>query len=159
MGFILGVLALLGRLMIATIFLVSAVGKVPTFAGIVEGMKAKGIQMEGFPLTEVLLAGAIAFMILGGISVAIGFKARLGAFLLLVFLAAATYYYHDFWNLPGEEQQNQLIQFMKNLALGGTMVFILAVGAGPGSIDAAIRRRRELGADADETASPGHTAA
>jgi putative oxidoreductase len=75
----------------------------------------------------------------------------LGAFLLLVFLAAATYYFHAFWKLPAdtapEALRDEQIAFMKNLALMGTMVFFLANGAGPWSIDAA---RNAAQADGDE---------
>jgi putative oxidoreductase len=75
----------------------------------------------------------------------LGYKARLGAFLLLVFLGAATYYFHDFWQAPAEQKQTEMIQFMKNLALMGTMVFIMANGAGPWSLDASAAAKREAG--------------
>jgi len=131
MWFIQGLLAFLGRAMIVTIFLMSAVGnKIPKFNDVAGYMAA-----EGVPQPKILLAGAIAFLILGGLSVLLGYKARLGALLLLVFLAAATYYFHDFWKAPAEKQQTELIQFMKNLALMGTMVFLIANGPGPGSLD------------------------
>lgn len=87
------------------------------------------------PQPKILLAGAIAFLLLGSVSLILGFHARWGAFLLLVFLAAATYYFHAFWKLPPEEQMPEQIAFMKNLALMGTMVFFLANGSGPWSLD------------------------
>lgn len=137
MGAIQGLLALLGRIMIATIFLLSAVGnKIPKFNDVAGFMTA-----EGVPQAKILLVGAIAFLILGALSVALGYKARLGAFLLLVFLAAATYYFHDFWKAPAEKQQTEMIQFMKNLSLMGTMVFLMANGAGPWSLDSAAAKR------------------
>lgn len=133
MWFIQGLLAVLGRLMIATIFLMSAFGnKIPKFNDVVAFMTA-----EGVPQPKILLAGAIAFLILGGISIVLGYRARTGAFLLLVFLAAATYYFHDFWKLAPDDpdSKNQMIQFMKNLSLMGTMVFLIANGPGPWSLD------------------------
>ncbi|MEI7782375.1 MAG: DoxX family protein [Planctomycetota bacterium] len=137
MGAIQGLLALLGRIMIALIFLLSAVGnKIPKFNEVAGRMAA-----EGVPQPQILLVGAIAFLILGALSVAFGYKARLGAFLLLVFLAAATYYFHDFWNAPAEKQPTEMIQFMKNLSLMGTMVFLMANGAGPWSLDSAAAGR------------------
>lgn len=139
MGVIQGLLALLGRIMIAAIFLMSAVGnKIPKFNDVAGYMAA-----EGVPQPKILLAGAIAFLILGALSLALGYKARLGAFLLLVFLGAATYYFHDFWKAPAEQKQSEMIQFMKNLALMGTMVFIMATGAGPWSLDASAAAKRE----------------
>lgn len=141
MGVIQGLLALLGRIMIAAIFLLSAVGnKIPKFNDVAGAMAA-----EGVPQPKILLAGAIAFLILGAISIVLGYKARLGAFLLLVFLGAATYYFHDFWQAPAEQKQTEMIQFMKNLALMGTMVFIMANGAGPWSLDASAAAKREAG--------------
>lgn len=131
MWFIQALLAFLGRAMIVTIFLMSAVGnKIPKFNDVAGYMAA-----ETVPQPKILLAGAIAFLILGGLSVLLGYKARFGALLLLIFLAAATYYFHDFWKAPAEKQQTEMIQFMKNLALMGTMVFLIANGPGPGSLD------------------------
>ena len=55
--------------------------------------------------------------------------------MLLVFLVLATYFFHGFWRLEGQEQQMQTIQFMKNLSMAGAMLFILANGSGPMSLD------------------------
>jgi putative oxidoreductase len=130
-----GLLTLLGRLMIAAIFVMSAVfGKIMNFNGTVEKMAA-----EGVPSPTILLGGAIAFLLIGAVSIVLGYKGRFGALLLLVFLAAATYYFHDFWKLPADTpagvKQGEIIAFMKNLGLMGTMVFLLANGTGPWSLD------------------------
>jgi len=141
-----GLLSVLARLMIAAIFLLSAVGnKIPKFDAVAAMMEGKGI-----PQPKILLAGAIAFLILGGLSIVLGYKARLGALLLLVFLGAATYYFHDFRKAAPEQQQAEMIQFMKNLALMGTMVFLLANGTGPWSLD---NRRRVAAPEDDEPAA------
>ncbi|MEZ6042641.1 MAG: DoxX family protein [Planctomycetaceae bacterium] len=121
----------LGRLMIATIFLMSAIGnKIPQFNNVATYMSS-----EGIPMPQVMLVGAIVFLIAGSLSVIAGYKTRIGAALLLIFLALATYFFHDFWSFEGQEQQTQMIQFMKNLSLMGTMVFLVANGAGSFSID------------------------
>jgi len=130
-----GFLSLLARLMITAIFLSSAVmNKIPQFNAVAEMMAGKGV-----PQPTILLAGAIAFLLLGSVSLILGFRARWGAFLLLVFLAAATWYFHAFWKLPADtppqDQMREQIQFMKNLALMGTMLFFLANGSGPWSLD------------------------
>ncbi len=149
MGFLQGLLACLGRVMIATIFLVSAAGnKIWKFNEAAGYMAAEGVPqlpVLGLPLHKVLLAGAIVFLLLGGLSVAAGYKARVGGFLLLVFLGAATYYFHDFWNAEPEERPLEMIQFLKNMSLAGTMLFIIANGAGPGSLDR--RQRRPISPD------------
>ena len=122
---------LFARIMIATIFLMSAVGnKIPNFNAVAGYMAA-----EGVPLPQLSLVAAIIFLVVGSLSVIAGFKIRIGAALLLVFLVLATYFFHDFWTFEGQEQQMQMIQFMKNLSLMGTMVFLMANGAGQLSFD------------------------
>ncbi|HVJ66759.1 MAG TPA: DoxX family protein [Caulifigura sp.] len=124
-------LTVLARLLITAIFLMSAVGnKIPNYSGVVKYMES-----EGVPAPQVLLAGAIVFLIAGSLSVILGFKARIGAGLLAIFLVAATYYFHDFWNFTGQEQQMQMIQFLKNLSMFGTMLYFIANGTGPASLE------------------------
>lgn len=131
MGIIQGFVSLVGRLLLVTIFLAAgATNHIQNFAGITQAIKAKGI-----PMPEVAHVLAIACMLLGGVSVLVGFKARFGATLLLVFLGIATYYFHDFWHLEGKEAEQQMIHFMKNVAMMGAMVFIIANGAGAWSLD------------------------
>src|SRR5262249_36192771 len=96
----------------------------------------KTMDQKGMVLTPVLLAGAIAFLLASGLSVLVGYHARIGALLLAVFLALAAYFFHDFWNVEGKEQVNQMNHFMKNLGLFGAMVFIRANGPGGWSVDA-----------------------
>jgi putative oxidoreductase len=124
--------AVIGRVMIATIFLMSAVGnKIPNFAQTTQYMTANGV-----PLPSLSLVVAILLLLVGSVSIVLGYYARIGASLLLVFLVLATCFFHNFWAYEGQEQQQQMIQFMKNLSMMGTMVFIMAVGSGPLSLDA-----------------------
>lgn len=130
-------LSVLGRISIATIFLMSAVGnKIPKFNDVVSYMAS-----EGVPLPQFALVGAIVFLVAGSLSVITGFKTRYGAAMLLVFLVLATYFFHDFWNFRGQEQQLQMIQFMKNLSLMGTMLFLIANGPGAMSVDGRAKAR------------------
>ena len=128
-----GLISLVGRVLLSAIFLMSALGnKIPKFNGVVDYMKA-----EGVPAPQILLAGAIVFLIVGSFSLIVGYKARFGAFLLLVFLILATYWFHDFWTFEeAEAKQQQMIAFLKNLALMGAMLFVMANGAGDWSMDA-----------------------
>jgi putative oxidoreductase len=129
--FVQGIVAVVGRILLCTIFLMSAVGnKIPNFSA-VAGLMAK----VGVPAPQFMLVGAIAFLIVGSLSIIVGYKARFGAGLLLVFLVLATYFFHDFWNHTGQEQQEQMIQFMKNLGLMGAMLLVIANGPGPLSLD------------------------
>ena len=137
-----GLLALAGRALIVGIFLVSVVfNKIPNYSGVADTMAGKGV-----PAPPIMLGLAIVFMVLGSVSVMVGFKARIGALLLLIFLVLATYYFHHFWTPPRDALPNwkaeQLTQFLKNASLIGTMLFLIANGSGPGSLDELLARRR-----------------
>jgi putative oxidoreductase len=140
-----GIMTVAGRVLLALIFLMSAAGnKIPQFSNVVQIMESQGV-----PIPQVMLVGAIVFLLAGSLSIILGFKARIGAALLLTFLLLATYFFHDFWTWPEDAmwvlstssdvkmpvQQIEMISFMKNLALMGAMLFIIANGSGPMSLD------------------------
>ena len=129
---VLDVLAVLGRVMLSTIFLMSAVGnKIPNFDAVAGLMGSVGV-----PAPRFMLIGAIVFLVAGSLSVLAGYKARIGAALLLVFLILATYFFHGFWHATDPKaQQDQMIQFMKNLSMAGAMLMIIANGPGRMSLD------------------------
>jgi putative oxidoreductase len=139
-GVLRGLLTVLGRLLLCAIFLLSAVGnKIPHFSDV-----AKVMESAGVPAPQLLLVGAIVFLVAGSLSVIVGYKARIGAVLLLTFLVLASYYFHPFWKLQGQAQQEQMIQFMKNLSMMGAMLFIMANGSGPMSLDSWLTKRPAL---------------
>jgi len=115
-----GIVALIARIFLSFIFLVSGLKKIFKFDTTAEKMAAKGI-----PLPEVFLLGAVIFLIVGGLSVALGYKARLGAILLIVFLIPVTLLFHG--DIGNAGQQTQL---MKNLGLMGGLLLIIANGSG-----------------------------
>ena len=127
-----GPVSLLGRILLSTIFVMSALGnKIPNFDQVAGFMATAGV-----PFPKIALAGAIVFLIAGGASVILGYKARIGAALLLVFLALATFYFHNFWaQTDPKVQQEYMIQAMKNLSMMGAMLFIIANGSGAWSLD------------------------
>jgi putative oxidoreductase len=129
-----GILAVLGRVMLCTIFSMAAVGnKIPNFRAVADVMASKGI-----PAPTIMLVGAIVFLIAGSLSIILGYKARIGATLLLIFLVLATYYFHfhDFQQATDQkEKTEQMIQIMKNMGLMGAMLLIIANGPGPMSLD------------------------
>ena len=132
-----GSVTVLGRLLLCTIFLLAAVGnKIPHFSDVARIMESAGV-----PAPELLLVGAIVFLVAGSLSVIAGYKARVGAILLLTFLVLASYYFHPFWKLEGQAQQEQMIHFMKNLSMMGAMLFIVANGSGPMSLDSWLTKR------------------
>ena len=126
------VLNVAGRVSLCLIFLMSALGnKIPQFNNVAGFMAS-----EGVPAPKVMLAGAIVFLLAGSISIILGYRARFGATLLLIFLVLATYFFHDFWTFEDPAaRQEEMIGFMKNLALSGAMLMIIAGGSGPLSLD------------------------
>ncbi len=121
-------LLLLGRVLFSAIFIASSMMHF-TQADIQYATE------NHVPYPEILvpLSGVIA--LLGGLSVLFGYKARLGAWLLILFLVPVTYYMHAFWNfdVPGEIAMQQAM-FMKNLSMIGTCLIIGYFGSGPLSV-------------------------
>ena len=134
-----GFVALLARVALMTIFLVSTVSnKIPQFSQTVQYM-----TQEKVPIPMAALACAIGLLLLGSVSLLLGAWTRIGAFFLLIFLCAATYYFHDFWTFTAPlQRQLQTIQFLKNLAIGGGLLSLMAFGAGPWSVDGWIGRKQ-----------------
>jgi putative oxidoreductase len=116
---------LLGRILVAPLFLLSGIGKITGFAGTAAGMTAKGL-----PAAELLLVITIVVEIGGALMILLGWRARLGALLLFLWLIPVTLLYHGFWAVPPEQFAMQRAQFLKNLGLMSAMLFI--VGFGPG---------------------------
>lgn len=131
-----GPITVLGRVLLCAIFLLAAVGnKIPHFNDV-----AKLMADAGVPAPQLMLVGAIVFLIAGSLSVILGYRAPIGATLLLIFLVLATYYFHPFWRLEGKAQEAQMGHFLKNLSIMGAMLLIMANGSGPMSLDARLRR-------------------
>ncbi len=127
-----GIIAVIGRICLCAIFLMSVVGQyIPKFDD-----TAKYMETVGIPAPKPMLAGAAVFLAIGGLSVVFGFYARFGAALLAIFLVLATYFFHAFWKADPKDQQMVMIEFMKNLSMFGAMLFIVANGAGAASLDA-----------------------
>lgn len=125
-----GMAALIGRICFSTIFIVAGYHKLAAYSATVAVMTSKGI-----PMAEWLIVGAIILELGGGILVLLGYKARLGALMLLLFIIPVSYYFHSFWGYGPEEMVNQMHHFMKNLAMMGGALYIMAFGPGVFSLD------------------------
>jgi len=130
--------ALLGRIAIAAIFLVSGGAKLFDVAGTSAHMTAVGIP---YPETLAMLAGVAE--ILGALSLLFGALTRVGAIGLVLFMIPTTLLFHNFWAYEGDPQRLQMIQFLKNLALTGGLLQLISYGPGRYSIDALLRRPLE----------------
>ncbi len=121
---------LLGRILIALLFIPAGVSKISGFAGTVGYIASKGL-----PLPQVAAAGTIVVEVLVGLALLIGFKARWAALILALFTLLAAFLFHNFWAVPADQQMMQSINFFKNLAVVGGLLFVAANGAGPLSLD------------------------
>jgi putative oxidoreductase len=121
---------LVGRILLALLFLMSGIGKIGGFAGTAGYMASKGL-----PMVEVLLAITIVIELGAALMLILGYKARLGAAALLLWMIPVTFLFHNYWAMPADQQMIQQIMFMKNLGLMGGMLYIMAFGSGPMSLD------------------------
>ncbi|NER82635.1 MAG: DoxX family protein [Leptolyngbya sp. SIO1D8] len=116
---------LTARTFLAVIFIYTGIAKIGGFSG-----TQQQIASAGIPLAALVTVFTIVFEITGGVSILAGYKARMGALLLLVFLTPATLVFHNPIGDP-----SQMIQFMKNLAIIGGLLMLLAYGSGPISLE------------------------
>jgi putative oxidoreductase len=124
-------LVLVGRLLMAALFLPAGISKLTGFAGTVGYIASKGA-----PLPEVAAIIAIIVEIGGGLALILGFKVRWAALVLAVFTLAATVMFHNYWAMPAAQQMVQQLMFMKNVAVIGGLLTLAAWGAGAWSLDA-----------------------
>jgi putative oxidoreductase len=85
----------------------------------------------GMPRSGLLMAGSISLRLIGGLSVLTGYRARIGAALLLAFVLPATFLGHAFWAMPLEKQSHESVEFLNNLAMAGGVLFVLLAGPSP----------------------------
>ncbi len=123
---------LLGRLMLAYIFVLSGYGKIIGFAG-AAGYMAK----YGMPMIEPLLVGSIIVELAASLMLVVGWKARWAACALFLFTLLATLVFHAYWTVPADQAYGQMIHFQKNLAIMGGMLFVVFCGPGRFSLDRA----------------------
>ena len=121
---------LLGRVLIALIYLVSGSGKITGFKGTVGYIASKDL-----PLPKIAAIGAIILELGGGTMLVISWNARWAAVALFVFTAVAGPLSHNFWATPAAERSNQMNHFLKNVCIMGGLAYVLVHGSGPLSID------------------------
>lgn len=121
---------LVGRILMAAIFLIAGTRKVLAFAG-----TAGYFTKLGFPAPEVMVVIAIAVEIIGGIALVIGWRTRWAAWLLALFTLIALLMAHRFWEFDAAQYANQMNHFLKNLAIIGGLLFVATFGPGRASVD------------------------
>ena len=117
--------SLLGRIGLAMVFLWSGYTKLAYTAANVGYMQAYGM-----PAADILIWPAALVEVVAGAMLVFGWKARWAALALIVFTVPATFIFHAYWGVPADQVMNQQIHFMKNLAIVGGLLSVLAHGAG-----------------------------
>jgi putative oxidoreductase len=122
--------ALIGRILIAVLFLPSGFGKIVGFAGTVGYIASKGV-----PLPEVCAAIAVFCEFFLCLAVLLGWQTRWAALGLAIFTLVITPIFHNYWAAPQAMVMMQKLNFFKNLAIAGGLLGFAAFGAGAYSVD------------------------
>jgi len=129
-----GAVVVLGRLLFAMIFVMAGANH---FNKQTIGYAAS----QGVPLASIAVPLSGVLAIVGGLSILLGYRAKLGAWLIALFLIPVTLMMHKFWTVSDPMMaQIQMVMFMKNVSMLGGALLISHFGAGPFSLDA--RRSR-----------------
>jgi putative oxidoreductase len=124
------ILILISRLCFSSVFLWAGAAMLFHWKDSVDSMKAKNMP-------SVLLPAAVVMQLLGGLSLLLGYQARIGAVILIVFIIPTAIKLHNFWSVADTERNIEKTLFMKDVAILGGLLLILAFGAGHFSFDGA----------------------
>jgi putative oxidoreductase len=133
-----------GRILFAVLFIYSGATKLFGIQATADFMAAKvtipgmlapyTAQLEsttGMPFMQLLAVSGGAFEVIAGLMIALNFGVRFFAIILIFFVLAATFYFHDFWNQPAPDNAKTLVDALKNLSIIGALFIIAGYGRGP----------------------------
>jgi putative oxidoreductase len=123
-------LALVGRILLGLIFVLSGFQKLMGFSGVVANITGKGL-----PLPEVLAVLTVAIELGAGLLLVVGWKARWAALLIFLYIIPVSLTFHNFWTMEGAQAAMNKIQFLKNVSIMGGMLLVAAFGPGRYSLD------------------------
>ena len=121
---------LAGRVMMAALFIPSGFSKLAGFQGTVGYIASKGL-----PLPQLGAVAAIVVELLVAAALLLGWRTRWAALILVLFTLAAAVLFHDYWAVPPEQKMMQAINFWKNVAIAGGLLFVATHGPGPYAVD------------------------
>ncbi len=137
-----------GRILFAVLFIYSGATKLLAIPATADFMAAKvaipallapyASQLEtitGMPTPQMLAIAVGSFEVISGLMIALNFGARFFSILLIFFVAAATFYLHDFWNQAAPESGRTLVDALKNLSIIGALFMIAGYGRLPRTSD------------------------
>ena len=123
-------LSLIGRALLALLFIPAGFSKIGGFAG-----TAGYIASKGVPFPELAAAAAIGVELGLGLLLLIGWQTRWAALGIAFFTVVITFIFHNFWAVPAEQVMAQQQSFFKNIAVVGGLLTVAAWGAGAWSVD------------------------
>jgi putative oxidoreductase len=121
---------LVGRVLIGGIFVQSGLEKLMDLGGFA-GM----LSSAGVPAASVMAPIGAAVEFFGGLAIVLGLATRYAALAMIGFVIVATLISHRFWAVPEAQQQAQMVQFAKNVAIVGGFLFVFVTGGGRFSLD------------------------
>ncbi|MCH8023135.1 MAG: DoxX family protein [Candidatus Marinimicrobia bacterium] len=122
---------LVGRILFSLMFIMSGMGHLTKSTGMAQYAGAMGVPA---PTLAVIITGIM--ILLGGLSVLLGYKVKIGTILLVVFLIPTSFIMHPFWSIEDPMQsQMQMAMFMKNLSMLGGALLLYHFGTGPLSLE------------------------
>lgn len=123
-------LTVLGRIMFSGIFLLGGLNHFLDYQAMVDYALSNGV-----PAAEVLVPLTGGMILLGGLSLLLGLYARLGAWLLVLFLIPTAFLMHHFWDITDPQMSGvQMAHFMKNISMAGAALLFTRLGSGTGSL-------------------------
>ena len=135
-----GPAALIGRLLLAAVWLPSGLAKIGNFGG-----TAQFVAGAGMPAPQFMVAAAIVIEVVGALMLLAGWRTRWAAGALIVFMVLATVFFHNPWAVAPAQFQEQMIHLSKNNAITGALLLLIVLGPGPWSLDMRRRAERSLG--------------
>ena len=124
------IVVLLGRILFSLVFILASINHF-------NGSDTAYAVQSGLPMAKLLVPASGALALLGGLSILIGYHAKVGAWLIVLFLVGVTPVMHNFWAVKDPMMHAmQQVNFMKNLSMLGGALLITQFGAGPLSVDA-----------------------
>jgi uncharacterized membrane protein YphA (DoxX/SURF4 family) len=136
-----------GRVLFAVLFIYTGAAKlfgiqatadiIATKVVIPEIVAPYATQLEtltGMPMPQMLAIAAGSFEVLAGVMIAINFLSRFFSLLMIIFVGATIYYFHDFWNQTPPDNAKTLIDALKNLSIIGALFMIFGYGRGPRTV-------------------------
>jgi putative oxidoreductase len=129
-------LPLLGRFLLALIFVQAGINKLGNAAPVMANMTSHGI-----PLPNILVWGAVALELGGGLMLMAGLLTRWVALAFFFYVLMLAFVFHPYWAVPEAAARAQRAEFFGHLAIMGGMLYVVAFGAGAWSLDAIMGRR------------------